>query len=319
MVDILNVNRIIINPQINELIIKILAFRFDDQPNYPHIYIGEISAKLILSLNPNGDVIDSLNSFLEALKNPPDEIKKTYGSHISRYFENLRIDESKKLLGLLKTTDTINIARALLRDIEIKDYSLSEWNVNGELIKNWRPKLINLLKEFGFQYDEDKEEFSYSDRSFRLVPTLYLSTSFIDVDFKNETLYEKLKIEINNCYSYGFFTAALVLSRKLVENLLIDILRKKYPPKNGGLEIYYIKEKGRFKDLSTLISVLEDKKLEFEPDKKVVNDILNLIKQLRETANASAHSIFYTDKETIKNLGIPELVEKLQYINNRLI
>ena len=322
MVDTIDINNIIINPQINELIIKILAYRFDDdQPLYPYIYIGELGAKLILSLNPSKEVRDSLNIFLDNLRNPSHEIKEKYGAdRITEYFNNIRIEESKKLLKLFNTTDTINIAIALLRDINIKGYSFSDWDVNGELIKNWRPRLIDSLKEIGFQYDENKKEFNYSNKWFRLTTTPYLSTSFIDADFGNETLYEKLKIEINNCYSYGFFTATLVLSRKLTENMLIDILRKKYPPNVAqNLEIYYTQEKRRFKDLSDLISELSNRKSDFEPDINIVEDILKLIHPLRESANSSAHSIFYADKDGVEDLKIPKLVEKLEYLKNRLI
>ena len=321
MVDTIDINNIIINPQINELIIKILAYRFDDNPLYPHIYIGELGAKLILSLNPSKEVRDSLNIFLDNLRNPSHEIKEKYDAdRITVYFNNIRIEESKKLLKLFNTTDTINIAIALLRDIDIKRYSFSGWNVNGESIKNWRQRLIDSLKEIGFQYDENKKEFNYSDKWFRLTATPYLSTSFIDADFRNETLYEKLKVEINNCYSYGFFTATLVLSRKLTENMLIDILRKKYPPNVAqNLKIYYTQEKKHFKNLSDLISELNNRKSDFEPDINIVEDILKLIRPLRESANSSAHSISYADKDGVENLKIPKLVEKLEYLKNRLI
>ena len=322
MVDTIDINNIIINPQINELIIKILGYRFDNQPLYPHIYIGELGAKLILSLNPSKEVHDSLNLFLDNLRNPSLEIKEKYGAdHIAEYFYNIRVEESGKLLKLFNPTDTINIAIALLRDIDIKRYSFSGWNVNGESIKNWRQRLIDSLKEIGFQYDENKKEFNYSNKWFRLTATPYLSTSFIDTDFRNETLYEKLKIEINNCYSYGFFTATLVLSRKLTENMLIDILRKKYPPNVAkNLEIYYIQEQRRFKDLSDLILELGNRKSDFEPDINIVEDILRLIHPLRESANSGVHSIiFYADKEGVEDLKIPKLVEKLEYLKNRLI
>ena len=102
--------------------------------------------------------------------------------------------------------------------------------------------------------------------------------------------------------------------------MLIDILRKKYPPNVAkNLEIYYIQEQRRFKDLSDLILELGNRKSDFEPDTNIVEDILKLIHPLRESANSSAHSIFYADKDRVEDLKIPKLVEKLEYLKNRLI
>jgi len=43
----------------------------------------------------------------------------------------------------------------------------------------------------------------------------------------SDEFYKILVQNINLAYRYGLYTAAMVLIRKILENLLIDILRKK--------------------------------------------------------------------------------------------
>lgn len=85
---------------------------------------------------------------------------------------------------------------------------------------------------------------------------LLISTEFSD-DY-----YSDLVIEINRGYGYGLYTSALVLTRKLFENLLIDLLRTRY--KIDNMEFYYNKKKGMFHNLSTLVGNLRKNCSDFE-------------------------------------------------------
>ena len=58
----------------------------------------------------------------------------------------------------------------------------------------------------------------------------------------------------------------------MVENLVIDILRTRYPQSGeGNLDIYFIKEDHRFQDFTMLIENLEDRKNDFGPDKTTLS------------------------------------------------
>lgn len=308
-----NVNEIVINPKINELLIKILAFRYDyERP----LTIGTIGAKVLLSLQLSKEVTTILKKFRVEMENPPSELYKGLSDNDKRGI--FRGELKKTLMAVLTTEDTLKFAKEVLTDHKVKGYAWDNWNEEGDQIRYWRPELIESLKENGIQYDETSKQFSYVGTTLTISITPYLSTSFIIMDL-SEPLYENLKNEINRAYSYGLFTSALVLSRKLVENLLVDILRKKYPVVNNGLDVYYITNKRRFKDFSTLIDELESRKADFTPDMSVVETILKFIKPIRETSNSGAHSLtFYSNKNEVDKLEIPELIERLIYLNNRL-
>ncbi|MCL5099638.1 MAG: hypothetical protein M1158_00760 [Candidatus Marsarchaeota archaeon] len=308
-----NVNDIVINPRINELLIKILAFRYDyERP----LTVGTTGAKVLLSLQLSKDVTAILKKFMSEMENPPSELYEGLSDRDKRGI--LRGELRKTLMAVLTTEDTLKFAKEVLVDHTVKGYTWNSWNEQGEQIKYWRPELIESLKENGIQYDETSKQFSYADTTLTISITPYLSNVFIMMDL-GEPLYENLKNEINKAYSYSLFTSALMLSRKLVENLLIDILRKKYPVAINGLDVYYITNKRRFKDFSVLIDELETRKANFAPDVPVVEVILTLIKPIRETSNSGAHSLtFYSNKNEVDALKIPELIERLIYLNNRL-
>ncbi len=308
-----NVNDIVINPRINELLIKILAFRYDyERP----LTIGTTGAKVLLSLQLSKEVTTILKKFMSDMENPPSELYEGLSDRDKRGI--FRGELKKTLMEILTTEDTLKFAKEVFADHTVRGYTWNSWNEQGEQIKYWRPELIESLKENGVQYDETSKQFSYADTTLSISITPYLSTSFIMIDL-SEPLYENLKNEINRVYSYGLFTSALVLSRKLVENLLIDILRKKYPVANNGLDVYYITSKRRFKDFSVLIEELEVRKADFAPDGSTVEVILTLIKPIKETSNSGAHSLtFYSNKNEVDGLKIPELIERLIYLNTRL-
>ncbi len=309
----LDINDVVINPRINELLIKILAYRYD---YIRPLALGRTGARVLLSLHLSTKSAEILKTFVSNLDNPPKSSFEHLNDGEKRNMFRYQIKD--ELISCLTTEDTLKFAKEVLKDRIVKTYEHDNWNEYGEQIKYWRPELIESLKENGIQYDEASRQFSYADSTVKISITPYLSTSFIMADLR-EPLYENLKKEINLTYGYGLFTSALVLSRKLIENLLIDILREKYPASAGGLDIYYIASKGRFKDLSVLIDELEDRKMEFTPDVQVVERILDLIKPIRETANSSAHSVvFSSNKDDIEILKIPELIERLIYLNNRV-
>lgn len=302
-----------INPRITGILLKILYYRYDNT-DYS-LAVGPIGAKALLSLGLSSKVEASLKKFLRAMKKLQ---KNEKAKMLELLIVQLRKDENRALMELLNTKDILKIAKDVLIDRTIKQYENNNWNVYGDYIKHWRPDLIEALKENGIYYDEGSQLLSYANNPIKISFEHYLSESFIKAKF-GEQLYEELKNEINKAYSHGLFTATIILSRKLVENFLIDILRKKYPPSNSGLEIYYIPAQGRFRDLSDLINELDGRKQDFEPDVETVKSILELTNHMREKANSGAHSIvFYADKNDIESLKIPELIDRLSYLEDRI-
>ncbi len=131
-------------------------------------------------------------------------------------------------------------------------------------------QLINLLKEAGIEYNSSTKEFKITGDDHTLVLPLR-KENLIKLEF-GDLFYDMLKKEINSGYKFGLYSGVAVLSRKLIENLLIDILRKKYPrSQKGNLELYYDKNRRRFHDFAILIENLEKRKREFEIDEPTVS------------------------------------------------
>ena len=135
----------------------------------------------------------------------------------------------------------------------------------------------------------------------------------------NEFFYDTLKKEINICFNNELFTSVFILSRKLIENLVIDILRKKFPPSSSTLPLYYDTQNGRFIDFSILLKNLEDNKDSFGIDKSLVEQFISLVKPFRPRANSNTHSIeTLADQKDVEKFKIPEMIALLLRIHSNL-
>jgi len=117
---------------------------------------------------------------------------------------------------------------------------------------------------------------------------------FIEIEspLRLEKVYSLLIDEINTCYEYEAHSSALVMFRKLIENLLVDILRMRYQP-TGEHDFYFDESKKQFLPLSILVSNLESIALEYERY-RFTRTHLGIIKGLRKDGNPSGSS---TDEE----------------------
>lgn len=116
------------------------------------------------------------------------------------------------------------------------------------------------------------------------------SERFIDIDNVPGAFYPDLVKDVNRCYRLGIYDATLVLTRKLLENLLIDVLRRKYD--TNRIEHYHQPHNGRFQNFSTLIDNFEDHINDFQYLSGGLNeDFINELNSFRQNANAEAHSI----------------------------
>lgn len=133
-------------------------------------------------------------------------------------------------------------------------------------------------------------------------------SKLIDIDF-SDIFYNELRDEINGAYQMGLFTSVMLLSRKLFENLIIEILRIKYPPNvPSNLELYFIKNEKRFQNFTILLKNIEDRKGDFTVDEHIITEIISLIKPFRKSANLNTHSIIIVSNEKgILDFQIPHI------------
>lgn len=119
----------------------------------------------------------------------------------------------------------------------------------------------------------------------------------IEHEYRIDKAYSDLIDEINTCFEYEAFSSALVMLRKLLENLIIDILILKYEP-HGKTEMYFDETNSRFLPLKELVEHFE----------QIVKDYssygfkdhhLGAIKGFRKKGNIAAHNIvdFMTKKK----------------------
>jgi len=136
-----------------------------------------------------------------------------------------------------------------------------------------------------------------------------------------DDFYRKLIDEINYLYKHGLALSLSVLIRKLLENLLIDILRKRYG--TTELALYYDTSKHRFFDFSILLKNLENRQADFQHiTTNLNNEMIGKINSYRETGNSGAHSIdanvkieFFKDKRNDLNYLVQFLFRLLKNIS----
>ena len=125
--------------------------------------------------------------------------------------------------------------------------------------------------------------------------------------------------EANRAYNYNCYTAALILCRKIFENLLInEILVKRYPErKKENREFYYNISQKRFRDFSEIDNNLYKRRNEFPPT--CVKPIERLHRKQRvfmKNANDYTHSWYYVcTKREFDDIGIQEIADLIAKIN----
>ena len=142
--------------------------------------------------------------------------------------------------------------------------------------------------------------------------------NFFDYDTTGYFIKEHIK-EVNRAYTKGCFTCANILIRKIIENLIIDILRSKYPPNSlQNKQLYFDTVKNRYLDFSIVLNNLYSKKTDFGVDeKKIIERLHQLAKELKDSANDKTHSLYYIVKQRrelddMDIRSIIELIKKLE-------
>jgi hypothetical protein len=165
--------------------------------------------------------------------------------------------------------------------------------------KLWGSQLVSLLEQKnGISYDRDANEFRYVGiNGVVILPSTsqrhqVLIDAIPNDNVANNPFYRKLAKEINIAYTSGLYTACIVISRKFIENLIIDLLRDRYPSNiPGKLDLYYNQSEGRHRDFSYLTGILNQKKNEFIPEDRTVSQLISKITPFKENANSAAHTL----------------------------
>lgn len=172
--------------------------------------------------------------------------------------------------------------------------------------KTFDEPVISELNEILKYFSDSNVSISDYVQSFQVLE----SVKFISLPNYPDNFYKKLIEEINFQYRTNHPMSLSVLIRKLFENLIIDILRKRYGTQD--LPKYYDTSKRRFHDFSTLLINLQSNVNDFyfispNLDQKFMSEL----NKYREFGNSGAHSIDV-------NLTIEEFTNKKENINYKV-
>jgi hypothetical protein len=134
--------------------------------------------------------------------------------------------------------------------------------------------------------------------------------------------YDPLEDEINTAYSDPALpNAVLLLSRKLIENLVYNLLENRF----SGIqtELYYNTGQMRAHDFSVLLDNLRKRKSDFDADQQEnIGQFLKIMDEtkFRREANSATHKVMeYLDSmREIQRFKIPHMVQILLHLIERV-
>jgi hypothetical protein len=141
---------------------------------------------------------------------------------------------------------------------------------------------------------------------------------YLDVKNLPDGFYEDLVFLINKCYLLGIYEAVQIFSRKLLENLLVDILRKKFSTRK--IDLFFNTNSGRFHGFSTLLDNFKNNLDEFKPYSGALDhNFLEKIKRYKVFGDSSAHTLeLNVKKEDLDNNDLEYIINHLISIYNKI-
>ncbi len=208
----------------------------------------------------------------------------------------------------------IKIINVILQNPSVKSlYDKGEmaWNFNFEFVNDHVDNLFKILKSEGYKIESLQVKIDDSIK--KIAPPTF---KFVENRFIRNKFYYDLVNDFNEIYRSGFFWLLPFILRKILENYLIDILRKKYGMPN--ITLFYRKSQGRFEDFSKLISNFKTKINDFKPYSAQIKKIIPIIEDFRETGNSAVHSIdILITKESIDEKN-KEINHVINFLDNLL-
>lgn len=192
--------------------------------------------------------------------------------HLEKYGEQESVTQSdvKQVIGDSRSTIKPSSVSQYFTRLE-NDRWITRTNGEGYRLTNpGRDGVVDLI-------DEDILDNPRED--------LFIETGIID-----ESYYEQLIENINECYQHRIYDATLVLSRKLFEHLVYKILQGHY----GGdqTEMFFDTDRKLQLGFESLIDNLRDGVPDLRQySRDLSKDLVDDLDQFRQEGNAGAHSI----------------------------
>ncbi|MDG6244065.1 MAG: hypothetical protein QCH31_06695 [Methanolobus sp.] len=140
--------------------------------------------------------------------------------------------------------------------------------------------------------------------------------NFIDIDFSDEH-YNSIRTEINSCFKRGSFMAVFLLSRELMRNILLDIIRINFPPiSEDNIALYFDPENRTYKDIWTLLQILTEKKDEMNINAKAIDQIVKMIGTMDLEPDPKSHT--FKIIRTHEDMNTYKIDETLKLLNDMI-
>ncbi|MDD5650713.1 MAG: ATP-binding protein [Candidatus Nanoarchaeia archaeon] len=151
------------------------------------------------------------------------------------------------------------------------------------------------------------------------IPVEVKEKSLIEVRGKYpQIFYDDLEEEINICCEHNHSNAAFFLTRKFIENLILDILIKKFP---NNQSLWWSTQYGYHLNLSPLIHNLYVNRKDFKPyAKDYIEKFNEIADKFRNETNNSAHNLhdYLSDKSELNTYKIKDMIQLLINIYNSI-
>lgn len=272
--------------------------------------LWELSEKLYIHCYKTSGFIDFLRS---NGVNLPDD----YYSNFEVYsFMSTEQNNFAQFMQRIPTYRYFPILEKIIFNENIKNTQRDNWNYYGTYIKKWYPELVNQIKQAGLVLDDLGQKISVQEIE-QDFPGGNLD--FLQYDFKDPFL-DYLKKEINENYNDGHYVAVVILSRKLMECIVLRIyeivFREKdengiYNARHHGL--WYDVSSGRTLNFDRLIDNLRDNSVSFYDAKDLMEDTCVLMKSFKKEANKVTHRDYkIPTQDNVEKLDIPGICSKLR-------
>jgi len=273
------------------------------------------------SLEKNGKKSSDFQTPIKKLNKIQDKINHAFDyADLSK--NNEVIDISEELYSLIEKTFPDGKSRIfkLQRqyekvDREATDYYADEcYSSNSDSDGIYKYTHRKLLEFFSVQVQKtinEIMEFKNSNANEHIGFEETIS-EYLNPDIHADPFFKKLILEINKCYSSEMYGLAIERTRKIFENLLIDVLKKKYPN-----EVSLYKGVNNKHHRFHLIVQNTRKKIqngEFDNVKEEIEEVLEWSSKLRTEGGKSTHSItFDIDKEYLDEIK-PKVVRNTELL-----
>lgn len=158
---------------------------------------------------------------------------------------------------------------------------------------------------------------SINNSNLKIQGVQFKFDKYLSLEELPDEFYRDLQGEINKAYNFGLFSVIPFLIRKFIENLIIDIFRKKYTMRN--IDMFYDVNNHKCHNFSKVVENLSNHIDDFKHvEKNLDADFIKLINEYRESGNATAHSISIKFiKEDVDNLS--NKADEVSYIIKLLV